>query len=220
MWPADAPLPKRDGAGYRDVSGGDVRADEGSDDGDRCTVIEGFESDRWPATGWSGSTLGSLGTGYAHDGAYGIRDPGATTDVGLPWSYRTDVSLGLVGDRITVWVRATKEDSRVYIGFAGSASGCKSFVAAPNTSELLFQDNANWDYDELDRPEQRFTPGQWYKMEIELGTSSTIVGRLFDQDGTTLLNSVTQTFTTSLEGGLALRSWGDFEIDTLSICRL
>jgi len=173
-----------------------------------CTVVEGFESGVWPAPGWSGGS-GTVTPAAAHDGSYGIWDP--------EWSYRTDVSVGSVGDRITVWVRPG--GGRAYIGFAASSGGCKSFVAAPNTGDIRFQDNAGWGFIELSTSGQSFVSGRWYLMEIEFTSSSSVVGRLYDQSGTTLLNSVTQTYSTSLVGGLALRSFDGFSIDTISICR-
>ncbi len=184
-----------------------------------CAVLEGFESGVWPAPGWSGSTVGTVSAASAHDGTYGIRDPAASAYL-APWSYRTDVSVGTVGDRITAWARPGPGTGRAYIGFAASASGCKSFVAATNSPDIRFQDNPDWDFVELNTSEQSFTVGRWYKMEIEFTASDTVVGRLYDQDGTTLLNSVTQVYTSSLVGGIALRSFGDgFDMDTVSICR-
>jgi hypothetical protein len=123
-----------------------------------------------------------------------------------------------------------EDTGRAYIGFAASASGCKSFVAAPNSTtdsgdpapDIRFQDNTGWSFTQLNTSAQTYTIGRWYKMEIEFIASDTVVGRLYDQDGTTLLNSVTQTYATSLVGGIALRSFGEstgFDIDTVSICR-
>ncbi|MBI5490009.1 MAG: putative metal-binding motif-containing protein [Deltaproteobacteria bacterium] len=184
----------------------DTAVNEGC--GATCSVVEGFEAGYWPAPGWSGG-IGTVGTGMAHDGSYGIQDP--------DWPYRTDVVFGNAGDRMTAWVRPG--DGRAYIGFAASAGGCKSFVAAPNTTDIRFQDNAGWGFEELNYSTQSFAAGTWYLMEVEFYAGDTVTGRLYAADGTTLLNSVTQTFSSSVVGGLALRTFGAFAVDTISVCR-
>jgi len=150
--------------------------------GPTCTVVEGFESGVWPAAGWTGGTA-TVTTTAAHDGSYGVQDP--------DWPYRTSgVTVGAVGELLTVWTRGGT--GRFYFGFAASAGGCKSFVAAPNTGDIRFQDNAGWGFTELTSVAQTFVAGRWYKMEIEFRAGNQVVGRLYDSNGTTLLNSVTQ----------------------------
>jgi hypothetical protein len=98
-------------------------------------AIESFDTSGWPEAAWNsvdGTVSGILSATNAHDGMYGLSDPG--------WYYRTDVSIGIPGDVLTCWVRPG--DGRAYLGFGASASGCWSLVAAPNTSQLLLEQNS------------------------------------------------------------------------------
>jgi hypothetical protein len=56
---------------------------------------------------------------------------------------------------------------------------------------------------------------KWYRFEVVWGVGGSITGRVFDSDGTTLLNTVTATDTTFTSGGIAFRGFGPtFFVDT------
>jgi hypothetical protein len=173
-----------------------------------CMDVETFDTGTWPWTPWNVVAAGgTVDAAYAHDGARGIRNPG--------WHYRTDVSVG-VGTRISLWVRGGT--GRFYLGFDATAAGAKSFVVAFNTSDIRFQTNNSYTYTELTTVSQTFTAGRWYRMEVEIMSGGIAVGRVYDQDGETLLNSVTHNYGSIGSGGLAIRSFLDVDGDTLEFC--
>ena len=82
---------------------------------------------------------------------------------------------------------------------------------APNTGTLLLQrteGEAYYYYTDLAATDQVWLPDHWYRMEVTWGQYGTIVGRLYDSDGTTLLNELSGTDTTISSGGIAFRGFG------------
>ena len=113
------------------------------------------------------------------------------------------------GDTISVWLQfAGSADGRAYFGFGASAGGTLSIVAAPNTGQLILQNNVGWNFTQLAAVNQSYLPNHWYRLEVDWGTSGTIVGKLFDSNGTTLLNSVTAATNAITSGGIAFRAIG------------
>jgi hypothetical protein len=168
-------------------------------------VIEGFEtSSSWYTVGASSPTA-YLSTAAAHDGTYGLDDYS-----GSDWIYRNDAGSQVkAGDTLSVWLRFSgTADGRAYFGFGASASGTLSLVAAPNTNQLLLQQNTNYGYVNLAAVNQTFQANHWYRLEVDWGTSGKIVGRLYDSHGTTLLRTVTATTTAITSGGIAFRATG------------
>lgn len=187
--------------------------DSGAVDGGApgCTVVESFESGTLSA--WKNSSTGGVPTfssTSAHDGSKGVNSSAASG-----WFYRTTPSVGKAGDRIFAWVRGT--GGRVYLGFSASSAGAKSFVIAPNTGDIRFQDNVGWAYKELTTKATSFIASHWYKAEIVFGASGTVTGNLYDTDGKTLLSTVTHPFGSVAIGGLALRVWA-LDVDTITVC--
>jgi hypothetical protein len=172
------------------------------------SLIEGFESGVWPSGSWvpDFGTPGIIGGAYAHNGSYGLSDP--------EWAYRTDVSLGNGGDVLSAWVRPGS--GRAYLGFGASAGGCWSVVAAPNTSQLVIMQNAGFGYTDKAFVTQSWTAGHWYRLEVQFVSSKTVRANLYDSDGTTLLNTLTYTGVTGLPGGVAMRSFAGFSLDTIT----
>ncbi len=151
-------------------------------------MIEGFEtSDSWNVA--NGYYLNAyLSPWAAHDGNYGLDQYN-----GQQWMYRSDAAAQVArGDTISVWLQfAGSADGRAYFGFGASAAGTLSIVAAPNTGQLILQNNVGWNFTQLAAVNQSYLPNHWYRLEVDWGASGTIVGKLFDSNGTTLLNSVT-----------------------------
>jgi uncharacterized repeat protein (TIGR01451 family) len=176
------------------------------------SVIEDFESGIWPHTPWvsvSGGTFGTISSSYAHDGNYGLRDP--------EWMYRTNVSLGNIGDRLSWWVRpASGSGGRAYLGFGASAGGCWSAVVAPNTSQFMIQQNSGYGFATVTNASQTWQANKWYLVTVQFVSTSSVTCNLYDSDGTTLLNSLSGSSITGLPSGVAIRSFGAFSLDTVA----
>jgi hypothetical protein len=177
-----------------------------------CLLVEDFEAGgSWPISPWvrASGTDGTVTTTMAHDGTYGLEDP--------DWSYRTDVVAGS-GARLTWWVYTSSATSgRLYLGFDATSSGCKSFVIAPNTTDIMFQTNSGWGFSSHATVNQTFTASHWYLAELTIA-GSVATGRLYDSDGSTLLNSTSHDFGSIGSGGVALRSFGSTGVDTIILC--
>jgi hypothetical protein len=167
-------------------------------------LIEGFEtSGSWYVVG--GSVTAYRATYAAHDGTYGL-------DMynGNDWIYRNDAAAQVkAGDTLSVWVQFSgSADGRAYFGFGASSGGTLSLVAAPNTGQLILQQNLGYGYANLAAVNQTYSANHWYRLEVDWGKSGTIVGKLFDSNGTTLLQQVTTATTTITSGGIAFRALG------------
>ena len=174
------------------------------------TVIEGFESGNLNLyTVVDGTTpTASVSTSAAHDGTYGLLDTN-----GNDWIYRDDAGAQVAaGDTLTVWVRFTgSATGRAYFGFGAGPNGTLSLVAAPNTNQLILQINAGYGYIDLADVNQTWTANQWYKLEVDWSTTGEIIGKLYASNGTTLLNTITASNTTSPRAALpsarSVRRW-------------
>jgi hypothetical protein len=169
-------------------------------------VIEGFEtSSSWFVTGF-GNVNAFRSTAAAHDGTYGL-----DMFSGSDWIYRTDAAVqARAGDTLSVWVQfAGSANGRAYFGFGASSGGTLSLVAAPNTGQLIIQQNLGFGFQNLAAVGQGYRANHWYRLEVDWGTSGRIVGKLFDSNGTTLLRSVTASTTAITSGGIAFRAIGN-----------
>jgi subtilase family serine protease len=170
-------------------------------------VIEGFET---IASDWNVSGAGDVNayqaTWAAHDGTYGL-----DLYAGNDWLYRNYSTVNIkTGDTVSVWVAFDyAADGRAYFGFGAGAGGTLSLVAAPNTGQLILQNNLNYGFTNLAAVSQTYQANHWYRLEVDWGTSGKIVGKLFDSNGTTLLKSVTASTTVITSGGIAFRAIGD-----------
>ena len=156
-----------------------------------------------------GTNNASIISGAAHDGQFGL-SVGDSTD----WMYRNDVSTHVQqGDIVSVWVQSSADTlsglpGRAYFGFGATANGTYSMVMAENTGELQLQLNVNYGLQVLGTVPQTWLKDHWYRFEVTWQTDGTIVGRLYDSDGTTLLNTVRANDTTFTSGGIAFRGFG------------
>ena len=176
-----------------------------------CILVEDFEAGgSWPLSPWvAHASGGTLTTTAAHDGTYGLEDSG--------WCYRTDVSTGS-GARFTWWVHTdTSSSGRIYLGFDSSSSGCKSFVLAPNTTDLMFMTNSGWSFTNHAVVSQSYLADHWYLAEVTI-SGSVASGRLYDSDGSTLINTTTYDYGSIGTGGAAIRSFGGIGVDTITLC--
>jgi hypothetical protein len=169
-------------------------------------VIEGFEtSDSCHLTGF-GNVYAYRATYAAHDGLYGL-------DMynGNDWIYRNDAAAQVnAGDTLSVWLQFSGvANGRAYFGFGAGPGGTLSLVAAPNTGQLILQQNLGYGFTDLAAVGQTYQANHWYRLEVDWGASGTIVGKLFDSNGTTLLATVTATTTAIRSGGIAFRVTGN-----------
>lgn len=174
------------------------------------SLIEGFESGTWPQAPWvaSAGTPGVIGAAFAHDGSYGLQDP--------DWAYRTDVSIGNGADVVSMWVRPTSATAgRAYLAFGASAAGAWSAVVAPNASQFIIQQNSGYSFSDKVSASQTYVAGKWYKVTVYFDSPTEVTAKLFDSDGKTVLNSLTYNGVTGLPGGVAMRSFGNFSLDTI-----
>ena len=173
-------------------------------------TIEDFESGTWPHAPWLtlSNTYGYVSPTYAHDGVYGLSDP--------EWTYRTDLQVGTGGDSLSWWVRPSYSSyGRAYLGFGASAGGAWSVVAAPNSGEFMIQRNPAYGYSAVATVSQTWQAGRWYKVVVQFLSTSSVTCNLYDSDGTTLLNSLSYNGVTGLPGGVAIRSFDQFFLDTI-----
>ncbi len=171
------------------------------------TVIESFESrslSNYWYVGYSRPTV-SITTSAAHNGSYGL-----ATSANNDWYFRDDSAAQIQqGDTVSVWMKfASTASGRAYFGFGAGPNGTLSLVAAPNTGQLILQDNTGYNYVQLAAVNQTWQTGHWYRLEVDWGTSGQIVGKLYDSNSTTLLNTVTATDTSITAGGFAFRTTG------------
>jgi hypothetical protein len=152
-----------------------------------------------------GPNLASVTAAAAHDGPFGLQI-GSVTE----WMWRNDAAVAVQqGDTISAWVQAAGAPvGRTYFGFGASATGTLSMVLGGNTGTLNLQRNAGFGFLDIGVVPQIWTPNKWYRFEVVWGVGGSITGRLFDSDGTTLLNTVTGADTTITSGGLAFRGFG------------
>lgn len=166
----------------------------------------GFGSD-WVLQSGGGETVSAVG---AHDGSFGVTGGGG-------WYYRTDVDINL-GDTLSAWFKTdSASGGRFYLGFGADASGASSFVAAPNSGDIRFQNNPSYSYDELNTAAQSFDADAWYRLEVLFALTGDIIGNLYSADGTSLANSLLASGVTEVGGGIAVRSFGGISYDTIEL---
>src|SRR5262245_11173650 len=152
-----------------------------------------------------GPNLTSVTAAAAHDGPFGLQI-GSLTE----WFWRNDAAVAVQqGDTISAWVQAAGAPiGRAYFGFGASATGTLSMVLGGNTGTLNLQRNTGFGFLDIGVVPQTWVANKWYRFEVIWGVGGNITGRLFDSDGTTLLNTVTATDNTITSGGLAFRGFG------------
>jgi hypothetical protein len=170
-------------------------------------VIEDFEGSRTYNVVGARSPTASVSTSAKHDGNYGLLDR-----PGNDWIYRNDSAVQVKqGDTISVWLKfASVADGRAYFAFGAGPGGTLSLVAAPNTGQLILQDNTGYTFTDINSVSQSWLANHWYRLEVDWGTSGLIVGKLFDSNGTTLISSVTATDTAITSGGIGFRATGNY----------
>ncbi len=172
------------------------------------TLLDFENASTWNIVGgswWNNSPTARRSSDAAHDGTSGLVDTN-----GDDWIYRNDSTTKVkAGETVSTWLKfADAADGRAYFGFGASNLGTYSLVAAPNSGELQLQLNAFYGYTTLATVSQSYLANHWYRLEVTWGTDGKLVGKLFDSDGSTLLQTVSATNTLIKSGGIALRATG------------
>ena len=198
------------GNGYTLVarSGGLSAASSGTFNvGSASKVIEAF--DYWSLTNYYylGSRFSSVETTTtsAHDGGYGLYDYSGTD-----WVFRNDSSTQVKqGDTISVWLKfvGTATGTAAF-GFGATGSGTLSIVASASTNQLLLVNNAGYGATTIAASTETWQANHWYRLEVNWGATGSIVGKVYDSNGTSQLQSVSGTSTAITSGGIAFRTYG------------
>lgn len=183
----------------------------------RAVIIDDFEDgdlSEYTSTGTSPVNTGMIDGSHAQAGSFGL---GMGSDLGLDnqWLYRTDIAIS-EGDVLSSWINFGTS-GRAYLGFGAGAAGTQSFVLAPNTGEILFQNNFGYGFADTGSSSQTFSFNQWYRAEVIWGAGGAVTGNLYGSDGTTLLNTVNSTVGYSSTGGLAMRGFTNVSFDTIEL---
>ena len=172
-----------------------------------ATTLEGFESGNLNAYTVVGARTASVSvsTTAKHDGAYGLLDTN-----GNDWVYRNDAAAQVKqGDTISVWLDFSgSANGTASFGFGATATGTLALVASPANNQLLLQNAAGYRAKTIGSAAKTWLANHWYRMEINWGTNGAIVGKVFDSDGTTLLQTVKATTTSITAGGIGFNATG------------
>ena len=158
------------------------------------------------------TTTASVSTTAKHDGTYGLVDA-----TGSDWIYRADAASQVKqGDTVSVWLKfATPTtgptfDGKAYFGFGASATGNLALVASPASNQLYLLNNSGYSYTVIGSAPRTWQSNHWYRLQVDWGTNGSLVGKVFDSDGSTLLQSVTAATTAITSGGIAFRANGTY----------
>jgi len=173
--------------------------------GEAPVPLQNFDDGLITGYTFRGPNRVSVTAAAAHDGPFGLQ-----LETFTEWMWRNDSAVAVQqGDTISAWVQAAGAPTgRIYVGFGASATGALSMVLGGNTGTLILQRNDNFGFTDIGVVPQTWVANKWYRFEVVWGVGGSITGRLFDSDGTTLLNTVTGADTTITSGGLAFRAFG------------
>ena len=158
-------------------------------------VLEDFECSSWPCPGWQHvafTETATLSTSAEFSGAKGL------IDVLFGW-WMLDTFDGFVpGSKVSIFTRALQgtfiPKGITQLAFDISSTGTKSFVFSALFNRLRFVEHNNFVPNQVASTPFTDTPGKWYRVEVENVDDQSFVGRIFDTDGVTLLESLSHTF--------------------------
>jgi hypothetical protein len=186
-------------------------------------LIEGFETPDVYHLVFPPSTA-QASTRAAHDGKYGL-----IMHNGPDFIYRDDpAAIVQEGETISAWVQLNgSADGRAYFLFGansnsdGSPLASYSLVLSASTKQMLFQENffAFSVNSTIGTPvAQTFKANHWYRIEVSWATDGSMAGRLYDSNGTSLLNTVHASATLFSSGGIGFKGTGhDKYFDTVTV---
>jgi hypothetical protein len=176
--------------------------------------IEDFETPHGWHVVFGPSTI-SASTVAAHDGTYGALNHG-----GKDWIYRDDAAAQVrEGDTISAWVQFHNvADGQANFAFGansnadGSPLATYSLELSASNRKLYIQENffGSQLNSTIGTSSQntKFLANHWYRIQVIWGTDGSIVGQLYDSDGTTLLNSVSAKASLFSSGGIGFHATG------------
>jgi hypothetical protein len=177
-------------------------------------TVEDFETPHTYHVVFPPSTFATAAAA-AHDGGFGLVNHG-----GNDWIYRDDAAAQVrEGDTISAWVqfRGTA-DGQANFAFGansnvnGSPLATYSLALSADKRKLYIQENffGSQLNSTIGTSTQntKFLANHWYRVEVTWGTDGSILGKLFDSDGTTLLNSVGATANLFSAGGIGFHATG------------
>jgi hypothetical protein len=160
--------------------------------------------------------------GAGHDGVSNALDK---LD-GFEWLVRNDPDVQVQqGETLSAWLQINDLDGRAYFGFGARPNlhndflrtgGTLSLVAAPNSGQLLLENNSGFGHSTLASAPAAYTAGGTYRLEVVWGVGGAITGNLYDSDGVSLLSTVSASSNVYTSGGIAFRAFGsDKYFDTI-----
>lgn len=112
--------------------------------------------------------------------------------------------------RFTVATDPSVANKRVYVGVGASSAGTWSMVAAPNTNQIILQNNSNFLFTNVATAPFTWSPDTWYRMELDWANDGvgTMQVTLWDAGRTTILAQTTPVATNfTTPGGYAFRGF-------------
>jgi hypothetical protein len=190
--------------------------------GAAAQMLEDFEhgnENLWEFAGTTVDTM-DLTAAAARGGSFG-----AQFGVGTNPAFRTRFDLTTApGNEYQAFVRSRTENSgRIYLGVGASPGGTWSAIFAPNTSQILLQNNSGWGFVSVQTAPFTPTPGTWYILRLNWATDGAMTVSIWDEAGTSQLAQTSPALTgLTTPGGVALRGFtigtGNFnDLDEISV---
>lgn len=176
-----------------------------SQTGNDLPIIEDFEKDTvWHWKPWikvgEGFSLKTKGAAYS--GNFGLYCQSAGG-----FYKRIDKTIGFTDEAISWWMRFN-QNTRLYFGIGMNDTESGYFLCIDaSTNTLNFSKTPNYTYPPLKTVSQTYKLYTWYRVEVIFNTSTNITGKLYSDDGKTILNSVTVEIPDLLPGGIAFRGY-------------
>jgi hypothetical protein len=182
-------------------------------------VIEDFEGSGTYHVVFPPATA-QISAAAAHDGKFGL-----IMHNGGDYIYRDDpAAIVQEGQTVSAWVQFHQTaDGQAYFLFGANAGvgATYSLVLSAATKQLYFQENLfSFPLNStIGTPvSQNYKANHWYRIEVSWGTDGGMTGRLYDSNGTTLLNTVHASATLITFGGIGFRGTGhDKYFDTVTV---
>jgi hypothetical protein len=185
-------------------------------------VLDDFEDgdvSEYTATGGSNPNA-DVSPDSAHDGSLGVQFHLTLAT----FYYRNDV-VTAPGNAYRVFVRAFQLGSRFSLGVDAGPGGAISAVFAPNSDQIVIQDNTGWAFEEpLASDSYDIVGGTWYQLELEWAADGDMAARLYNENGLALLADTGFVSVPALgQGGLAFRGFtgtsAHIQADTIHVAQ-
>ena len=172
-------------------------------------VIEDYEHGNeglYLTVAGTADTLNVTG-GAARNGAFGAE---FVQGVGPSWRLNPAIQTA-PGNVYRVFVRVRgglANNGRSYLGVGATGGGAWSAVFAPNTSQIILQNNTGFGFVTAATAAATIAADTWYQMELDWSLSGDMVVSLLDEAGTSVLASTPSVATGfTSKGGVILRGF-------------